>query len=853
MKKETVKSIFISVFAILIGLVAILGLLIDVVKVNITISEQVFRYSENGFGLFDFKSNVGCKKWLEIFGGVLSIVLCVFGGITIMFGLFSVFTKKLRIVVFILVILSICLLVGYLVLGFLFANQAVDYYSTMQTDGGDVYTLSFIPLIIGVILFVAFLIAFFIRIKPEPQTENVSEKSISGVRISIRSIVSGTLVFLIGLVAVLGLLAPMLQWNSAIVSISSGSVSSSLKGTLDTGFDLVGFKSGFFKDGNGEWVKYLAGGFAIFQLVAGVSTIIFGILSVFFVKFKAAAKITAGISMFSLLLILFMGLAYSAIAEYYAEEIFAGSVSSMFEKEYSLATGMQTPFIWGVLIIAIYSVCNRIVPDKYLYGKKYDDEAAHNAASVNTRVSFRTISSFALIVLAGIAMLIGLGGAFTEAGLSIGADMESISVKETGYTLFDFGGGFFERSWKPGLVYTSSAFAIAVFICALFTVFMGVRAIRGKSTGAIVLITLDFIVLLGYLITSAIYCGEVSEFIGDVPSGYILLIMCYTEAYVPLIFVVLAFAGFIAARMLVSDRFLFGRRAETDAVVEKTAAKVTLRSLISGVLMFAVAVTALAGLAAVLVKVKVDGAELAGNDSEIGFQVFDFRSEAFLPGSHTGFVNASVILFILQCVFACIAIPVTVLSVFYKNYVRPAKILTVICAVFMLVYMVFGFVYAGLLKDDVEEILTLLGAGSKKDLVSVSSLGFIPFIFGCIFTGAWIASIFAVPDKEIFAAKNKEKQAVYVANQSVIAPVNSNFAAEIAVSENIPEVKAVNHPTEVKSVDKQAEMSIVSVAQPQKLQISEAEKVQLLRDYAQLLKDGIITQEEFDAKKKELL
>ena len=198
---------------------------------------------------------------------------------------------------------------------------------------------------------------------------------------------------------------------------------------------------------------------------------------------------------------------------------------------------------------------------------------------------------------------------------------------------------------------------------------------------------------------------------------------------------------------------------------EKTAAKVTLRSLISGILMFAVAVTALAGLAAVLVKVKVDGAELAGNDSEIGFQVFDFRSEAFLPGSHTGFVNASVILFILQCVFACIAIPVTVLSVFYKNYVRPAKILTVICAVFMLVYMVFGFVYAGLLKDDVEEILKLLGAGSKKDLVSISSQGFIPFIFGFIFTGAWIACLFAVPDKEIF----KERIVVkFIKNLSII-------------------------------------------------------------------------------------
>ncbi len=121
------------------------------------------------------------------------------------------------------------------------------------------------------------------------------------------------------------------------------------------------------------------------------------------------------------------------------------------------------------------------------------------------------------------------GGAFTEAGLSFGSDLNPISSKETGYTLFDFSGAFFKDNWNTGLVYTSSAFAIALFICALLTIFMGVRAIRGKSTGAIVLIALDFIVLLGYLITSAIYCGEISEYI-DAPSEFSILVICYTEA-----------------------------------------------------------------------------------------------------------------------------------------------------------------------------------------------------------------------------------------------------------------------------------------------------------------------------------
>ena len=39
---------------------------------------------------------------MEVFGGALSIALCAFGGITIMLGIFSMFTKKLRIAVFIL-------------------------------------------------------------------------------------------------------------------------------------------------------------------------------------------------------------------------------------------------------------------------------------------------------------------------------------------------------------------------------------------------------------------------------------------------------------------------------------------------------------------------------------------------------------------------------------------------------------------------------------------------------------------------------------------------------------------------------------------------------------------------------
>ena len=846
MKKETVKSIFISVFAILIGLTAILGLFFEVAKVNLTILEQNFRYSENGFGLFDFKSNVECREWMEVFGGALSIALCAFGGITIILGIFSVFTKKLRIVVFIAVILDICLMIGYLVLGFLYTSYVVDHFNTLQTDGGEVYTLSFIPLIIGCVLLIFFLVFFFIKIESDSEAKNENEKNFSGMRISVRSIISGALVFFIGLVAVLGLLAPMLQWNSAIVSMSSGNFTSSLKGTLDTGFDLVGFKSGFFKDGNNEWVKYLAGGFTIFQLVAGVSAIIFGILSVFFVKVKTAAKITASISIIALLFTLLMGIAYACIAEYCVIDIYENSGMALFENEYSFASGMHTPFAWGVLLVAIYFACNRAVPDKYLYGRKYDDEAANCVVSVKDRYSFRSIFTSLLIVLAGIAMLIGLGGAFTEAGFSIGADMEPISVKETGYTLFDFGGAFFKNNWNTGLVYTSSAFAIAVFVCALLTVLMGIRAIKGKNIGAIVLIALDFIVLLGYLITSALYCGEVSEYLSDFPSGYFFFIMSFTEAYIPLIFVVLAFGGFIATRMLVSDRFLF----------EKTAAKVTLRSLISGVLMFAVALTALAGLASALVKAVFDYPQIGINgqinfdEKEIGFQIFDFRSDAFLAGSYTGFVNAVAILSILQCAFACIAIIVTVLSVFYKNYERSAKILTAICAVFLLIYMVMGFVYAGLVKKDFETLLDMAELGSITDYLKFSSQGFIPFIFGCIFTGAWIACLFAVPDKKIFAAKKKDKKVIYFTNQNITVPVKSNIGSEIAVSETVSEV---NHPTEVKSVDKQTEMYVVSIAQPKKIQVSEAEKVQLLKEYAQLLKDGIITQEEFDAKKKDIL
>ena len=252
--------------------------------------------------------------------------------------------------------------------------------------------------------------------------------------------------------------------------------------------------------------------------------------------------------------------------------------------------------------------------------------------------------------------------------------------------------------------------------------------------------------------------------------------------------------------------------------------RISVRSLVCGVAAFVVGLIALTGLCSDVIGAK-EGIKIGEN----GFDMFDFKSNLFFTDNYeTEWISYMIApIAILACIVGIVAMVFGALSVFFKKFEGAAKGLTIVSLIASLLYMIVGIIGLSVFNDK--------ASGAIKDYTYTSA--FIPFIFSVLFTVAYFVCLKKVPDKQIYATVSETYARVAENNGMQRAAVASCF-----------------NPVEAaRTSEAQSEVAAAYSAPAVAENISEAEKVQLLRDYAQLLKDGIITQEEFDAKKKELL
>lgn len=238
--------------------------------------------------------------------------------------------------------------------------------------------------------------------------------------------------------------------------------------------------------------------------------------------------------------------------------------------------------------------------------------------------------------------------------------------------------------------------------------------------------------------------------------------------------------------------------------------KITLRSVIVGFLAFAIGSSALFGLFAPLLAAKTQfGAHIREN----GFGLFPLTSPYFLQDSmHVGkiklIVSAIGLYCILQCVVASVAAAVGAVTVFFKRAEKFAKVFSIVCLVMTFVYAGLGFVYL---------YYANLYSGYSSDIINRAiPLSFIPLVV-CAITFVAYAVCGRVVPEITFCEKKFRSLAAALPN------------------ENTPCKEDASAPAAAQAVGE------------------EERKIELIRQYAGLLSEGLLTQEEFDAKKGELL
>lgn len=238
--------------------------------------------------------------------------------------------------------------------------------------------------------------------------------------------------------------------------------------------------------------------------------------------------------------------------------------------------------------------------------------------------------------------------------------------------------------------------------------------------------------------------------------------------------------------------------------------KITLRSVIVGFLAFAIGSSALFGLFAPLLAVKTQfGAHIREN----GFDLFALTSPYFLQDAMDVqkiklVVSAIGLYCILQCVVASVAAAVGAVAVFFKRAEKFANVFSIVCLAMTFVYAVLGFVYL---------YYAMLHSLYSSDIMNRAiPLSFIPLIVCAFAFVAYVVCGRVVPEITICEKKFR-----------CIAAAQSN--------EKNPRKADALAPAAAREAEE------------------EERKIELIRQYAGLLSEGLLTQEEFDAKKGELL
>lgn len=302
--------------------------------------------------------------------------------------------------------------------------------------------------------------------------------------------------------------------------------------------------------------------------------------------------------------------------------------------------------------------------------------------------------------------------------------------------------------------------------------------------------------------------------------------------------------------------------------------KVSIRSIVCGCLAVFVGLAAILGLTANFIKLGVE---------ESGFDFFSFKSDVFRDWSekegnwsidyrYAWFAYLVGAFSILQCVLGVAAIVLGGLSVGMIQCRKPATAFSITACAVTLVYMVFGFIGLALCNE-----MQLKGA---------KTAAFIPFIFTLICLIGYLICLHLVPEKYLGSNAARAGAVPYPAAPSMQppraassmqpvkdpavfmqppqssrqnpafvnhAPVPPAYSAGAPVPPVPPAYSAGPSPVYPGTpVPPPVQRSAYAAQKPAE-KMSEERRLDLIERYAQLLKDGVITQEDFDAKKKQLL
>lgn len=262
----------------------------------------------------------------------------------------------------------------------------------------------------------------------------------------------------------------------------------------------------------------------------------------------------------------------------------------------------------------------------------------------------------------------------------------------------------------------------------------------------------------------------------------------------------------------------------------------TLRKLVICCIAFAMGLVTLCGLAAALVSQNYYGISTV---ADTGFSVMGFRTFFIEDGGFEWATTLMGVFAILQLVVAVAALVLSVLALFVfkgKTAYSICKSFIITCFCFLCWYMIEGIVYSSI-------------AGGYY--IGLTTLAYVPLIFGVLLFVAYFVCVKMLPEKPLRkqeGADSAGQAAPYGAQQQYAAPAQPQYGAPAQQYGAQPQQYGM--PAQPQSAVPAQPAPALSVST---VGAEMAECAKLLVKYKELLDQGVITQEEFDTLKAELL
>lgn len=265
----------------------------------------------------------------------------------------------------------------------------------------------------------------------------------------------------------------------------------------------------------------------------------------------------------------------------------------------------------------------------------------------------------------------------------------------------------------------------------------------------------------------------------------------------------------------------------------------TLRKLVSCCIAFAMGLVTLCGLAAALASWSYYEYGMS-TFADTGFSVMGFKTFFIEDGGFEWATTLMGVFAILQLVVAVAALVLSVLALFVfkgKTAYSICKSFVVTCFCFLIWYMIEGIVYSSV-------------AGGFY-IGGLTTLAYVPLIFGVLLFVACFVCVKLLPEKPLrkqTGADGAGQAAPYGAQQQYAAPAQpQQYGAPVQQYGAQPQYAA---PAQQPAAPAQQPAPAPSVST---VGAEMAECAKLLVKYKELLDQGVITQEEFDTLKAELL